>query len=343
MAIRRVSYLSVQNQVADNLGWDSSNLSTEDQLLIRNKINLWAQFGWDAFFFPEWTICEKRLFRQPWDSVTNWVAGDEVYHRPSRKYYIALQANSNQEPATGSAGVYTTNLQYWAEAGQLYSAEEYSATKTYVRGEKVYYPSTDKYYQLYAATSTGNLPTDATKWGELAAFERYIDYEQSWETTLMGDAKEAWNANPRIEADNAQKVDMVLQDNGVRILGNDPVIWLEFRKRPPSWTGSIYSASSTYAVNDQVYFTDGDYWKCTTATNAGESPLTHPAKWERVDFPYVLSKFVIEGAYAAVMGKNDGQQEKYPSESSEAYQLLLAEFDKIERQQNQGTQLNVAA
>jgi hypothetical protein len=340
MGIRRVSYKTVQDQIADNLGWDANNLHTDEQSIVNRGVNRWAQFGWDAFFWPEWTVLEKRVFRQYWDSATSWAAKTEVYHRPSKKYYCALQANTNQEPATGSGGVYTTNLQYWGESASQYSAEEYSNTKTYVRGERAYYPSTDKYYQLYAATSTGNLPTDTTKWGELIEFERNIDYEQSWETTVIGDVKKVWDRNPRKDTD-ACEIDKILQNNGVRVLGTDPVVYVEFRKRAPSWTGTTWSAATTYAKDAQVWDpTQGDYYKSLQNANTNHA-VTDTAWWERIDFPYVLSKYVIAGVYAAVMGKTDGQQEKYPSEMEEAYQLLIGEFDKIERQQAQSEQLNV--
>lgn len=44
-----------------------------------------------------------------------------------------------------------------------------------------------------------------------------------------------------------------------------------------------YSASATYTAGDYIKFTDDNYYKCVTDTNAGESPTSHAAKWTEVN------------------------------------------------------------
>ncbi len=48
-----------------------------------------------------------------------------------------------------------------------------------------------------------------------------------------------------------------------------------------------FDPALTYAIEDHVYYDDGKrgaiVYECISATNAGESPETHPAKWEDVD------------------------------------------------------------
>lgn len=45
-----------------------------------------------------------------------------------------------------------------------------------------------------------------------------------------------------------------------------------------------FDPAATYTAGDVVFFTtDQIFYKCVTNTSAGESPLTHPAKWEDVD------------------------------------------------------------
>lgn len=46
---------------------------------------------------------------------------------------------------------------------------------------------------------------------------------------------------------------------------------------------ALFNAGTVYAVGDLVYFNDGNrvnYYKCTVITIAGETPVTHPAKWQ---------------------------------------------------------------
>lgn len=335
--MRRVSYKSVRDQVAGFLGWDSANLSTDESRLLNVAINRRLQFGWEAFFWPEWTTCQRRTFRPAWNSGSTYAAAAEVIYLATKKYYCSLRGTNLNQPPADSLGV--TNLAYWAESAGSYGADNYSTTRVYVQGDRVYYPDTDKFYQLYATSSVGNAPTDTTKWGELIPLERNIDYAQTGET-VIGDVKEVWNRNPRTEPDQACPVNrFVLQDNGVRVEGLDNIVWVEFRLFTPSWTGSNW-ASGSYAVDDQVYYpVTGDYYKCI-ATATTEAP-TDTAKWERIDFPYLLSKYVGNGAYADVDGKTENNVLAFPSENDEAYAVLMFEFDKLERQQQQSTQLSV--
>jgi hypothetical protein len=332
--MRTVTYKSVQDAVAGFLGWDANNLSRDDQAVINRHLNRRLQFAWEAFWWPELTVCEKRLFRVPWDAVTNFTATTQVYDFNSQAYYIALQAGANHPPTDANLVV---NLAYWALAVSSYNGSAaYVNTTAYVQGNTVYYPPTDSYYQLYAATSTGNLPTDTTKWGVIVPFERTIDYVQSGKT-VIGELKQAWSADPRATPNCARRLQSYLQDNGVRIGGTETVVWLEFRQRTPGWTGAVYT-SGTYAAGTQVYWTDGDYYQATTSTS---NPPSTTSDWTRINLPYVLSKYAAQGAYADTLGKSEGKPEQLPGASDEAFAVLEFEWDKIERQQAQDSQLNV--
>ena len=46
--------------------------------------------------------------------------------------------------------------------------------------------------------------------------------------------------------------------------------------------GTTYSASAAYSVGNLIEFTDGYVWICVTSTSAGQSPITHPAKWVQI-------------------------------------------------------------
>lgn len=344
--MRRVTYKSVQDGVAGLLGWEPENLSREDQVLVNARINTRARYAWDAFPWPEWTTSEKRLFRPVYASGSTYAAGAEVFFYATRSYYVALRAvSAGHAPATLSGGVWSTNLAYWAESKGSYTADDYDSTRTYVRGEQVYDPGTDAFYQLFAATATATAPTDAASWGVLVELERTIDYAQvlAGETaaTVLGRVAAVWDQNPRTKPDTACKVAHRLQDNGLRVLGTVNIVWVEFSLRAPSWTGTVWSATASYTTGQQMYFTDGDYYQALTAVAAGESPATNAAKWLRLDFPDVISRYVIEGASADVRAKAEGEPEGFPNETEECFAILQAEFDTIERGQGQTTQLEV--
>lgn len=113
-------------------------------------------------------------------------------------------------------------------------------------------------------------------------------------------------------------------------------VYLYYRREQPSYSGSAYSAMATYAVNDQILFTNSasvmDFWKCVVATSAGQSPDTTAASWERLQLPTVFLKFVTYASYGDYL-RMDAQGEKAAAQADPiAEQMFLLEADKLERQ-----------
>lgn len=112
-------------------------------------------------------------------------------------------------------------------------------------------------------------------------------------------------------------------------------VYLYYRKQQPNFAGSAYSAGATYAVNDQILFTNSasvmDFWKCTVATTAGQSPDTTPNSWTELKLPSVFLKFVAYASYADYL-RMDAQNEKAQSGDQLAEEMFSLEADKLERQ-----------
>jgi hypothetical protein len=129
--------------------------------------------------------------------------------------------------------------------------------------------------------------------------------------------------------------------NGVNqsnIYGISPAnpVWVYYRKAVPDFSGSVYDAADTYAVNEQIYFTsaDGtsDFWKCLVATTAGQSPTTTPTSWEIIPLYQPFFNFCLYKAYGDWLIA-DGQMEKATGAYAIAQRRMDAEFDKRERQE----------
>jgi hypothetical protein len=345
--MRRVTFKAVRDKaVALYLGAGPSSAgasAANAQTIAALDIHLNKRAGecWERFFWPEWTIVEPRTFREPWNSASTYAALDERYYRPAQKYAVALTASTGQAPYSLSGGSYVINSAYWAEVATSYAADNYASTRTYVRGEFAYYPETDTYYALFAATSTGNAPTDATKWGELPRFKRNLEHEQAWEETVIGEFKNIWDDDPERNAD-ACEIKFVLASEGAIVRGDQGRVYAEFRTRVPEWTGATFSAGThaSAAAGTQVYDNAlGDYYQALITTPGAD--LTDATKWLRLDFPYVLREAVPQLAYADLL-RGDGMNEKaFALELGEGWRLLNREFDKIERQQKQHKTLNV--
>ena len=145
-----------------------------------------------------------------------------------------------------------------------------------------------------------------------------------------------------------------MMPDGVQIIGTNGWVWngwlwtfptwytagypvfLYYRKGCPTFQGSTYSGATTYAVNDQILFTDSsnvqDFWKCTVATTAGQSPTTTPTSWTKLQLPQLLFWYVTYSAFADYL-RMDAQFEKAQMADALAQQYLDEQSDKQERQQ----------
>lgn len=72
---------------------------------------------------------------------------------------------------------------------------------------------------------------------------------------------------------------------------------------PPEFTHTAYDAAAVYAVGARIYFaTTGQQYRCLEITTAGQSPLTHPAKWQETVLPATLQEATILYALSTYMG-----------------------------------------
>ena len=114
----------------------------------------------------------------------------------------------------------------------------------------------------------------------------------------------------------------------------DSEVYLIYRREAPRFTQTLYSASATYAVNDLIYFTDGDCYRCLSATSAGQSPTTHAAKWQRQDLLAILAEATKQAALAEAL-REDGQHSTSLITDGALQGLLEHEFDRLTLDQRQ--------
>jgi hypothetical protein len=112
---------------------------------------------------------------------------------------------------------------------------------------------------------------------------------------------------------------------GTTITSNLPnPVFIYYRKDAPDMYGDTYDATATYAVDDQVFFTDSndnsDYYKCTAAASAGDTPATDPDKWTALTIPEPLFWSSVWNAYAdsKVQERNDGEKHAFSFRSRDA-------------------------
>lgn len=197
------------------------------------------------------------------------------------------------------------------------------------------------YYSANGAISAGVLPLDDTSWSQVTDIDPpEVAYEQEDETAI-GLVRLASAVDP-LGAARPRKLPFQLTSTGVRLIC-DPVpttVYLWYQVRPPELRGDAYAALSTYAVGDRIYFSSGtgdyrgDYWVCVSATTAAQTPITHPAKWSRVELPRFLLEAVAAGVAADRM-RSEGKFEQAAIMENRAMDLLVREHAKLDQMQLQ--------
>jgi hypothetical protein len=170
-----------------------------------------------------------------------------------------------------------------------------------------------------------------------------------------------FNKNP-LTTTRALDIDYkVWEDNGVEkiVVGKSSSEgFYLYRKSCPQLTGELYTAENSvyYRVGAQVYFDSGanegrfmpkegfphsgNFYNCITQTNNGESPSTHPAKWQKIEIPYNFGTPLAWGSTANYFASEGMINEA--SAIEQKYELAREqEYDKATRQQGQITRMNM--
>lgn len=157
-----------------------------------------------------------------------------------------------------------------------------------------------------------------------------------WEQTSLTPISEVFGVytdNP-FTATNWSVVSYTLTVDGIQLIGpNAPTgaIYVHYRKQVPLYSGAAYSAGTTYAVGDQVYYaTTGDFY-VNIVTCTGVLP-TDATKWTRMTVPYDIFEYVCAASAGDLLYGN-GQDERAIARRETAKQELL--FDAIEKYSRQ--------
>jgi hypothetical protein len=296
---------------------DSASLSVQEFQDLRTLLSDRLAMAWEHHYWPDLCPTEKRYFRPLWNSGTAYPAptqtvAQEVYYPGPQTYYQTLQGSTNQPPATLSGGTWNTNLAYWAQCGRSYTAANWDATITYVQGNQVYDPVSDRCYQLFVASALNQPVTDTSKWGVLTPFDQYVAYAQTGQTAF-DHAFSAWDRDPK-NFQNAARQPFQLSPNGCQVAPTVPFVWLKFRKQCPVLTGDLFNAAAVYTSGQQMYYatsgvgTRPNWFTANQTTVAGDTPDSAPSKWTIVQIPLLFRRYLIHGAAADYQRAEEDQE-----------------------------------
>jgi hypothetical protein len=327
--VRTETYKSVRDAVSRLRGKDPTHLDTKLLAEIAEHITDRTRQGCEYDYWPELVPCEERTYRDVYAAATAYAAPSataavEVYFPASRGYYQALRATTGNAPATYTAGAWEPNEAYWAECAASYGGEDWADATAYAVGDVVRNLDDGREYACHTAhTSSGSF--DATKFGILTPWRPFISLEQTGKTAI-GEVLRLSRNNPRVYRRQPGTLRWAVGDEGIVPEDGAPaVVWVEFRRRMPKFTGTAYSNTTAYAVGDVVYYsTTGE---CYVARAAGTGNLpTNTTYWTKQDLPYVVASFVKRAALADGL-RSDGELDKAVLEESRAFEFLLAAHD----------------
>lgn len=153
----------------------------------------------------------------------------------------------------------------------------------------------------------------------------------------IGHVRNIWAADPRV-TDYAESYPAQRVVDGVISTLQQGTVWLEYRDRCPRMTTTDYSATATYAAGDRMRYTDGYCYTAVLATTAGQTPATHPGKWEQLFIPGYLREAVALGAAGDLKQHQQGNDAGL---IARAWDRLKREYRELSIDQSQHRSLSV--
>lgn len=178
-----------------------------------------------------------------------------------------------------------------------------------------------------------SLPTETD-----SLYYTQIPLEQTGETPMEA-VFGVWQDNPATGSRFPQTQAGYVNGDVIQLIGkaNTNPVYIDYRKKRPSWTGPAFSAAATYTAGKQVLYTDSngdqDFYKCLATTTAGQDPEDTPSKWELLEIPDVFSEYAVHAAFSDVL-RTDGQLEKAEMMDKIAEDVMTNALDVQERQQS---------
>lgn len=302
--MRRVPYSDVLAQTA-LLYTGSATVTTEIGAGLRIWINRAAREFWRSAFWPEWTHLEQRYFAPLWNIEEEYLEYSTatnpfwVYYPPTLLYYQALTTPQLLLTPPEDETI-------WVPADASYSGDYIDTSESYTIGDVVQSPWNNRFYQAFIDNPSIPLasadPID-TGWGVLTPFVRRVAYDQADQLSIDVVAG-VYETDPALDPATPM-IRWDMDATGVLPYTTADSVWIKFRQAPPSWSGAVWDAATTYAVDDQVWSaSERDYFRSVVDGNLNQA-VTNNSYWERVDFPLVLRDAVAETASAAAK-RTDG-------------------------------------
>lgn len=208
---------------------------------------------------------------------------------------------------------------------------------------------------------------ESNDWPDVCVMAYFTTSQDANGVTYFTPASEAgeiigvYNRNPHATTKATNLNYSIFNDSGTQKVALAGVVadgWYLYRKQVPKFTGDVYSPSTVYFNDVQVYFDSGsgtgaytpvagkphygNFYTCvTSSTSAGQNPNSHASYWSKSEIPYVFGAYLAWSA-AANWFVSEGMMQEAAVVEGKAKELLELEYDKVLRQQNQFGRINMS-
>jgi hypothetical protein len=329
--MRTATFASVLEAIATAVGLEitGSAFNASFKAKCLPAINRRLRAAWSHDFWDEITPVERRAYRAAYAAGTAYAAptltaASEVYDPASDAYYQALKDTTGHAPATLTAGVYVVNGAYWAACADDYEPTDWLDATVYAVGDQVRNPADGRAYQCHTA-HTAATALDATKFGVLTPFRRYVSRTQSG-FTAIGEIDSVTARDPRIKGGSPGRIPFELSNEGIVPRTTLTRVWVRFRRVPSVFTLTAYGVGTAYTAGARVY--DAGTGECYLALAASTGvAVTDTTKWELIPFPEIFVDLVTHGV-AADLYRGEGQDNAANSEQALATDALATATDE---------------
>jgi hypothetical protein len=303
--------------------------------MVRGLMNDRLNGAWHSFPWPSLVVTELRSrLNEKFIFALEYAAGTQVLEMVTNQCYVAVKLVPDNLPPPAESPA------FWARLGDIPYTVTNDPLQKFNVGDRVFNQLTGKVHYCLMDGSYYMDINFPVRYYPLPEFDPAFPLDDPVQRPM----EEVLGVQAYL---TREPLDFRLVDAAVRVEGDPGSAIFRYRLECPTLNGDPLDEEAGYAPGDQVYFTmpdassSGDFWTCIQTALPGESPLSHPALWRRIELPYLFGPY-LKRAIHADWCELDGQSEKAGAAAISAVERLQLEYDKIERQQRQDEPWTVA-
>lgn len=325
--MRTVDFSTILHEAAQVCGLDRHNLSDNDFSMIRDFASQRLAMVWES---EHWSPLIRTAA-----AVTNSAISLADNNGGSIRFTVT------KAPASAGETILVTGVDAEADAPVNGSHTVASVTGT----------APNWVITTTTASATAFSQAQDGAWLRRDSDPIMIDMEGGFDPEI-GEILEIWSTDPRLNTTSNALLGTIISIDGraYATCKTGGKVYVEYRVQAPKLFGDAWDGSTSYSVGSQVWYDSegqtadytpipgkrmvGNFYTCTASTVAGQSPVSSPAKWSKIEIPYIFSRYLCRAIHADYL-RSEQQYDQAASVEQDAEAMRMLEVDKQIRQSGQ--------